>query len=54
MFIREYLEERKLKKERIEKLKTSVIGWLIISLLGGIGTLTYKGWRLVSEHLKWG
>lgn len=51
-FIKEYIEERRVKKENREKLKTHVLGWGIITLLGSIGTGVYHAFLYLREHLK--
>lgn len=51
-FIREYIEERRIKRERVEKIKTQVMGWGIVSLLGGIGTGVYHSFQYLRDHLK--
>ena len=51
-FIEEWIEEIKLKRERREKIKTQVMGWGIISVLGSIGTGVYHSIIYLREHLK--
>lgn len=51
-FIRLMVENQKSKTERWEKVKTNVWGWMIITVLGGIGTAVYHGWQFLREHLK--
>lgn len=58
-FIRTYIEERRvqreeqmIKRERNEKIKAQVMGWGIVSVLGGIGTAFYQGLHYLREHLK--
>jgi len=51
-FIREWIEERRVKRERSEKIRTQVYGWGVISLLGGIGTGAYQAFEYLREHLK--
>ena len=51
-FIEEWIEEIKLKRERREKIKTQVMGWGIVSVLGSIGTGVYHSIIYLREHLK--
>lgn len=51
-FIEEWIEEIKLKRERREKLKTQVMGWSIITILGSIGTAVYHAIIYLRDHLK--
>lgn len=51
-FIREYIEERRIKRERAEKIKTQVMGWGVVTLLGSIGTGFYHSIQFLKEHLK--
>ena len=51
-FIRTYIEERRIKQERAEKIKTQVLGWGIVALLSGIGTAFYNALQHVREHWK--
>ncbi len=37
-FIREWIEERKIKRARSEKIRTQVSGWALVSALSAIGT----------------
>ena len=46
------LEDRKRRLERNEKIKTSVLGWFVITVLGGIGTLAYQWFVTGKEHWK--
>ena len=46
------LEDRKRRLLRNEKIKTSVLGWLVITVLGGIGTLAYQLFTTLKEHWK--
>ena len=51
-FIEEWIEEVKIKRERREKIKTQVMGWGIVSVLGSIGTGVYHSIIYLREHLK--
>jgi hypothetical protein len=51
-FIREWIEERRTKRERAEKIKTQVMGWGLVTLLGSIGTGVYHSFQYLKEHLK--
>ena len=51
-FISEWIEEVKRKRERHEKIKTQVMGWGIVSVLGSIGTGMYHSIGYLREHLK--
>jgi hypothetical protein len=51
-FMREWIEEQRVKKERREKIKTQVFGWAIVSALGSVGTAVYHGAMWLREHLK--
>ena len=51
-FIKEWIEEVKIKRERREKIKTQVMGWGIVSVLGSIGTGVYHSIIYLREHLK--
>lgn len=51
-FIRSYIEERRIKQERAEKIKTQVVGWGIVTLLGSIGTGVYHTFQYLKEHLR--
>ncbi len=46
------LEDRQRRLLRNEKIKTSVLGWLVITVLGGIGTLAYQLFTTLKEHWK--
>lgn len=46
------LEERARIRERRERVKTSVIGWFIITVLGGIGTAIYQTFDFIKAHWK--
>lgn len=51
-FIRELVLERSERRLFREKLKTSVVGWLIIGLIGGCGTMVYRGVRYTMEFVR--
>lgn len=51
-FIEEWIEEVKIKRERCEKIKTQVMGWGIVSVLGSIGTGVYHSIIYLREHFK--
>lgn len=51
-FIRELLQEKAEQRAFREKLKNSVAGWLLIAVIGGVGTLVYRGMRFTLETLK--
>lgn len=51
-FINEWIAERTEKRKRMEKIKASVGGWMIISALSGMGTAAYQGFNWVKEHMK--
>lgn len=51
-FIREWIEERKRKREWRDRIKAQVGGWAIITLLGGIGTGAYQAFQYLKEHLR--
>lgn len=51
-FIREMILEKSEQRARRESLKMSLIGWIIIAVLGGVGTLVYRGFRYTLEHIK--
>lgn len=51
-FVTQWIEERRAKRERMEKIKTHVAGWAVVSVLGGIGTLGYKTIQYLQDHLK--
>lgn len=51
-FIREWIEDRKRKHERANKIKTQVLGWGAVSILGGIGTSAYHAMQYLREHLR--
>ncbi len=46
------LEDRQRRLLRNEKIKTSVLGWLVITVLGGIGTGVYQLFIGAKEHWK--
>ncbi|MDA8415454.1 MAG: hypothetical protein M0Z78_00040 [Betaproteobacteria bacterium] len=46
------LEDRKRRLLRNEKIRTSVLGWLVITVLGGIGTGVYQLFITAKEHWK--
>lgn len=50
-FLDAWIEEIEIKKERREKVKTQVVGWGIITILGGIGTGAYHLYLYVIAHL---
>jgi hypothetical protein len=51
-FIREWIEEVKIKRDRREKIKTQVLGWGLVTFLGSIGTASYHSFLYLKEHLK--
>lgn len=51
-FIEEWIAEVKRKTDRREKIKTQVMGWGIISVLGSIGTGVYHSIVYLREHLR--
>lgn len=51
-FIREWIEERKRKREWRDKVKAQVGGWMIISILGVIGTGAWTTFQYFRDHLK--
>jgi len=51
-FLHEWIEEIKRKRERHEKIKTQVIGWGLIALLGAIGSWANGAFTYLREHLK--
>lgn len=51
-FIRELLQEKAEQRAFREKLKNSVAGWLLIAVIGGVGTLAYRGVRFTLETFK--
>lgn len=51
-FIGEWIEAQRVKRDRMEKIKTQVAGWAIVSVLGGIGTGAYHALAYLREHLK--
>jgi len=48
-FVEEWIEERKRKEERYERLRQQVIGWGIITVLTGVG---YGSYHLFVEFVK--
>lgn len=50
--IGEMIAELERKRERHEKIKAQVGGWLVITILSGIGTLAYKGFEWAKDHWK--
>ncbi len=46
------LEERQRKIERWEKIRTSVIGWLIITIFGTVGTYVFNLFTHAKDHAK--
>ena len=51
-FIREWIEERKRKREWRDKVKAQVGGWAIISALSGIGTGAWTTFQYLRDHLR--
>lgn len=51
-FLAEWIEEIRLKRERREKIKTQVMGWGAVTILGSIGTAAYNAALYLREHLK--
>lgn len=51
-FIKAYIDERRIKRERAEKIKTQVMGWGLVTFLGSIGTGVYHSFQYLREHLK--
>ncbi len=51
-FMTAWIDEQKRKRERHEKIKAQVGGWLIITILSSIGTLAYQGFLWAKEHYK--
>ena len=51
-FIKTWIEERRTRRERNEKIKAQVAGWGIVTLLGSIGTAAYQSFQYLREHLK--
>lgn len=48
-YIEIQIEKEEKRKRRCEKIKTQVMGWGIIAILGGIGTAVYNwGWHIIS------
>lgn len=47
-FIEEWIQERRVRRELIESFKKSVGGWLIVTILGGIG---YSVWTAFQRGL---
>jgi len=47
-----WIENDNLKAARREKWKAQVGGWLIISILAGLGNLAYQAFIYLKEHLK--
>ncbi len=52
-FMRKWIKEIEDRQARNERIRTSVLGWIIITILGGIGTGIYRGALLVAKHLNW-
>lgn len=52
MFIREYIDEQRRKRDRADRIKSQVGGWVIITVLGAVGTGAYNGWIYIKDHLK--
>lgn len=40
------------RQERAEKIKTQLIGWSIVTFLGGVGTGVYHAFQYLREHLR--
>jgi hypothetical protein len=51
-FMTEWIAAEKRRQDRLEKIKTQVGGWAIISILSTIGTLAYQGFLWAKEHYK--
>ncbi|VAY88603.1 hypothetical protein CARN8_3360002 [mine drainage metagenome] len=51
-FIKKELENTALRQQRNERVKTSVLGWLVITVLGGIGTVAYQLFTTLKEYWK--
>jgi len=47
-----YVEAQKRSRERWEKIRTQVIGGLILSAIGGVGTVLFWVGRIVLEHVE--
>lgn len=50
--IKQWIDRENKKAERYEKVRTSVLGWAVTAILGGIGTGVYRGVAYLKEHLK--
>ena len=47
-----WIENDTRQQERTEKIKTQVMGWSIVTLLGGVGTGIYQAFRFLREYLR--
>ena len=50
---RDWLIAQDKKKARIERYKTQVVGSLIVSSVGAVGTALYVAGNWVKDHIKW-
>ena len=51
-YLKRELKNHALRQQRNERIKTSVLGWLVITVLGGIGTAAYQLFTTLKEHWK--
>lgn len=47
-----FLDERKRSRERWEKIRAQVIGGLILSAIGAVGSLLFWVGKIVLEHIE--
>lgn len=52
LFIREWVEKERRKREMADKIKAQVGGWIIISSLGAVATAAWHGYSWLKDHLK--
>ena len=52
-YISGWIAEQQRKQVWREKVKASVGGWLIVTVLGGIGTATWQAANYLKEHFRW-
>ena len=50
--LRRRIENDNVRKERNQKIRTQVGGWLIIGFLGGVGKAAYHTVELIKDHWK--
>lgn len=51
-FIKKWIAKEDQRMARNERIREKIGGWIIISILGAIGTSAWNGWQWLQAHLK--